>query len=98
MIWLVLRCGRETKRGRPAGRGAGRAGRRMGWARLLLRLLPGLGVRVELGGRAVLHGDSEGLLDELAGLAALGAGIALRLYGHLAGGRDGDLDDALRHD
>jgi hypothetical protein len=57
----------------------------------------GLGFGVELGGVAVLDGDTQGLLQEAAGLAALGAGVALGLHSGLALGRDGDLDDALRH-
>src|SRR5262249_54237663 len=66
-----------------------------GWDRGLLQgVLLGLSLGVELRGVAVLDGDAERLLQESAGLAAVGAGVALGLHGGLALGQDGDLDEA----
>src|SRR5947209_6224803 len=66
-----------------------------GW-RLLVGVLLGLALGVALG-RLLLPGDdAEGLLQEAAGLHAVGALVALGLHGGLARGRDDDFDHA-RH-
>src|SRR3954454_17388306 len=54
-------------------------------------LVEGLAL-VELGGEGLGGSAAEGLLDEPAGLAALGAGEAPGLDPGLAPGADGDLD------
>src|SRR5215472_14702756 len=59
-------------------------GRREG-VRLLAELLLRAGLLVELGGLVVGGDHAEGLLQELAGLQAVGPGVALRLHGGLAG-------------
>src|SRR3954467_15266014 len=69
----------------------------VGETRGSLRLPEGLLGRlalIELGGLALGGGDAQRLLQELAGLEAVGAGVALGLHGHLAARRDRDLDDA----
>src|SRR6478752_1190388 len=66
-----------------SGRGSGR----------LPELLAGPLCRVELGGERLGRARAERLLDELAGLAALGPDEAPGLDGRLALRVDGDLDD-----
>src|SRR5262245_34019777 len=61
---------------------------------LLLSVLLSLDLGVEFSGVAILHGHAQCLLQELAGLAALGAGVTLGLHGGLPRGRNGDLDNA----
>ena len=62
-----------------------------GDAELLLDLLGGVGSSVILGRLAVGGGDAEGLLQEFAGLQAVGADVAPGLHGDRALRRDGHL-------
>src|SRR3954471_24361782 len=62
----------------------------------LAQLLAGLLALVELGGERLGGLRAQGLLDELAGLAALGPREAPGLDGRLAPGADGDLDDLVQ--
>src|SRR5690349_10666680 len=102
MRMLVLSCQRnegnrmtgETNRPQERSPEACQTQRRV---LLLDVLLLGDGL-VEFGRFVLGSGDAERLLEELAGLQAIGAGVALCLDGSFAGGRHGDFDDASHLD
>ena len=77
--------------------GHGRTGHDESGKSLLLDVLFNVRCLEALAGLFVLGGYVQRLLQELAGLEAVAAGVAPGLYGGLARGRNDHLDDAWHY-